>query len=172
MSATIYVIDTSYLVEIADCDGRSHPKAVKEIRKRFKREASRSARFFVSLPSVFELGNHIANVKNASRRAKLAEWLLSTVQSSLKDRMPWCITPAGKPEDILPELMDRFVPLAAKRKVGLVDTFTIAEAERLKQRHSGARPKVHIWTNDGNLKDYEPDKEPDAFLWKADGSRR
>lgn len=172
MSSTIYVVDTSYLLELFECEGFCHPKAVIEVRKRFQREASRGARFFVPLPCIFELGNHIADVKHNTKRTKLAQLLLNTVKGSLEKRVPWCITPTGKPEEILPELMDRFVHLAGKRKVGLVDTFTLTEAERLKVRHSGAKSKVHVWTNDSALKDHEPDTEADAFLWKADGSSR
>lgn len=172
MSTTIYVLDTSYLIEIADCDGFSQPKAVAEVRKRLKNAAAKGARFFVPLPCLFELGNHIADVKHAVRRHELAQWLLSSVKNSLTKRTPWHITPTGNPESILPSLMDQFVPLAAKRSVGLVDTFTIAEAKRLKASHERTKLKVHIWTNDSDLKEHEPDKEVGAFLWKSDGTPR
>ena len=76
------------------------------------------------------------------------------------------------PEEVLPSLMKQFVPLAAKRSVGLVDAFTIAEAKRLKASHKQVKPKVHIWTNDSDLKEHEPDKEVGAFLWKSDGTPR
>jgi hypothetical protein len=163
---TIYVVDTSYLLEYANCDDFCVPTAVKEVRRRFKKESARGARFFVPLPCIFELGNHIADVKHNARRAVLAAWLVETVSASLAGDGPFHITPAGKPSEIFPELMKRFEGLAAKRSVGLVDSFTITEAERLKAR----KLKVHIWTNDRALKDHEPDREPDPYLWKADGS--
>lgn len=167
---SIYVVDTSYLLELADCDGCSVPAAVKEVRKRFKREAGRGARFYVPLPCIFELGNHIAGVKHDRRRKQLADWLLNTVKASLDTQAPWHITPTGKPEEILPELMDAFVSLAEKRRIGLVDTFTIGEARRLKATHANAKLKIHIWTNDHALKASEPDKEPSPYLWKSDGT--
>ncbi len=167
---SIYVVDTSYLLELAACDGCSVPAAVKEVRKRFKREAGRRARFYVPLPCIFELGNHIAGVKHDERRKQLAEWLLKTVKTSLKTQAPWHITPTGNPDEILPELMDTFVPLAEKRRIGLVDTFTMSEARRLKAAHAKAKLKVHIWTNDHALKALEPDKEIAPYLWKSDGT--
>ena len=163
---TIYVVDTSYLLEFANCDGFCVPAAVKEVRRRFKKESDRGARFFVPLPCIFELGNHIAAVKHNARRAVLARWLVETVSTALADGAPFRITPAGKPHEVLPELMKRFAGLAAKRSVGLVDSFTITEAERLKC----SKLRIHIWTNDRALKDHEPDKEPNPYLWKADGS--
>lgn len=168
--STIYVVDTSYLLELANCDGRCQPSAVKEVQKRFAIESNRGARFFVPLPCIFELGNHIAGVKNPSRRKHLVDWLVKTVKGSLEKKTPWFITPTKEPETILPTLMDTFSPLAAKRSVGLVDTFTMSEASRLKDSHKAFKSKVHIWTNDRALKDEEPDKEPNPYLWKSDGT--
>ncbi len=71
-----------------------------------------------------------------------------------------------------PPLLQRFLPLASKQRIGLVDAFTAEEAARLKQSYGKLKSRVHIWTNDGALKKLEPDAEPDAYLWKADGSLR
>lgn len=169
---TLYVVDTSYLLEYANCDDFCIPKAVKEVRKRFEREASRGARFFVPLPCIFELGNHIADVKHAKRRAELAGWLLKVVEGSLKNSRPWHITPADQPDKVLPALMELFVPLATKSSIGLVDTFTIAEANRLKKNYPLPKLKVHIWTNDYALKGQEPDKEHDPYRWNSDGTQQ
>ena len=68
--------------------------------------------------------------------------------------------------------MARFVPLAGKQQIGLVDAFTESEAKRLKAKFKELKSRVHIWTNDPPLKRLEPDTETDPYLWKADGTSR
>jgi hypothetical protein len=98
-------------------------------------------------------------------RAQLATRLVESVRSSLSSRRPWIITPTGLPETILPGLMEKFEPLAAKQKIGLVDTFTFCEALRLKTILEGCKARVHIWTNDRRLKGQEPDAEQNPYFW-------
>ncbi len=172
MSVPSYVIDTSYLCEIAGCDGSSQPDASREVRKRFKKAISQGGRFFVPLPYLFELGDHIADVTHEGKRTKLAEWLCATVTQCLQKSEPWTITPAQNPAEVLPSLMARFVPLAGRQKIGLVDAFTESEARRLKANFKALKSRVHIWTNDTALKRLEPDGETDPYLWKSDDTAR
>jgi hypothetical protein len=160
------------LIEIAGCGRDSHPVVSKEVRTRFSKALAHGGRFFVPLPCLFELGDHIADVKHDELRCKLVQWLYGTVESCLAGSKPWSITPTQKPEDVLPPLMDCFVPFASKQRIGLVDSFTAEEAMRLKTRFKGYKGSVHIWTNDGLLKKMEPDEEKDAYLWKSDGAAR
>src|SRR5208283_191140 len=113
----VYVIDTSYLVELFGCGRYSNKTASESVRERFKAANKAGGRFFVPLPCLFELGDHIADVGHDELRQKLADNLLKTVRSSLSTHEPWTITPTGPPEDILPSLLDRFVPLATKEKI-------------------------------------------------------
>ena len=114
---------------------------------------------------MFELGDHIADVGHDVVRKKLVDHLVSTVQSSLVSSTPWTITPTGTPETVLPKLLERFAPAAIKQKIGLVDAFTWEESVRLKAKLSEMKARVHIWTNDRNLKGKEPDAEANAYLW-------
>lgn len=128
-------------------------------------QIERGGASFVPLPCLFELGDHIADIQNDELRQQLADNLLKTVQDSINTRKPWTITPTRPPEEILPTLLARFVPLAAKQGIGLVDTFTLDEASRLKQKLEEFKARIHIWTNDRALKRYEPDAEVNPFLW-------
>ena len=56
MSTTIYVLDTSYLIELAGCGRDSNPTARKRILRMFKTANAGGGRFFVPLPCLFELG--------------------------------------------------------------------------------------------------------------------
>ena len=166
MSATIYVLDTSYLIEVAGGGRDSHPVASAEVRRRLRIASSKGGRFFVPLPCLFELGDHIADVKHEQRRSELVSWLCSTVTKCLQDARPWTITPTQRPQEVLPSLMSRFRELANRESVGLVDAFTEAEAKRLKADFAGLKCRVHIWTNDEPLKRLEPDKEVNPYLWR------
>jgi hypothetical protein len=165
MSAIIYVIDTSYLLELFGCGRDSNKAASDEVRKRFKQANTAGGRFYVPLPCLFELGDHVADVKHAELREKLVKELVSTVQTSINSCKPWRITPTGSPETILPKLLERFAPVAIKQSIGLVDAFTWDEAARLKTKLAEVKARVHIWTNDRNLKGKEPDVEANPFLW-------
>lgn len=165
MSTTLFVIDTSYLDELFGCGRKSNPVASVAVKDRFKQANKSGGRFFVPLPCLFELGDHIADVAHDELRKKLADKLLDTVKSSLSGGKPWTITPTGPPEDVLLKLLERFAPAAAKQKIGLVDTFTWQESIRLKEALSRHKACVHIWTNDRNLKGKEPDKEHNPYLW-------
>lgn len=165
MSATIYVLDTSYLIELFGCGRDSNPHASKEVRQRFSKAAASGGRFFVPLPCLFELGDHIADVGHDKLRKELAEKLVTTVKSSLQKESPWTITPTGTPDTILPTLIEKFAIAAARQGIGLVDTFTWDESLRLKTKFDGLKSRVHIWTNDRALKGKEPDTEPNPYLW-------
>jgi hypothetical protein len=165
MTVKIYVFDTSYLLELSDCGRDVVPAARDHIRKMFQTAAKAGARFVVPLPCLFELGDHIADVRHEKKRNELAEWLLHTVKSSLEDELPWIITPAGDPKEVLPPLLSRFKNNTVKKQVGLVDTFTAQEAQRLKKEYRKMKAVVHVWTNDRALKALEPDKEVDAYFW-------
>lgn len=162
---TIYVFDTSYLIELADCGREALPEARDRIREMFKAATRMGSRFVVPLPCLFELGDHIADVRHGVRRNELAKWLFDTVQSSLDKERPWIITPAGDPKKVFPPLLLRFKNDTVRKRLGLVDTFTVEEAGRLKAEYKGMKAKVHVWTNDRALKALEPDAELNPYFW-------
>jgi hypothetical protein len=165
MSVAVYVLDTSYLVELFGCGRDSNPAACTKVRFRFKDANNRGGRFFVPLPCLFELGDHIADVKHEELRTRLAAQLAETVSGCLSQNKPWTITPTGLPGEVLPNLLKLYSRLASKQQIGLVDAFTVSEARRLKVRFQGYKARVHIWTNDRSLKGMEPDGEPNPCLW-------
>ena len=141
------------------------PEARDNIREMFRKAVQAGARFVVPLPCLFELGDHIADVRHEAKRDELATWLLETVEASLINERPWIVTPAGDPKEILPSLLKRFSERTVKQQIGLVDTFTAVEGERLKQEYRRMKATVHLWTNDRALKALEPDKEANPYFW-------
>ena len=163
-SSQIYVIDTSYLLELFAVPSHSTKEATDEIRSRFAAAAKSGARLYVPVPSIYELANHISHVSDGNVRWSLAKVVQKYVLSSLDDGTPWIIIPSQQ-LDTFKKLIVSFVDNHVSQKIGLSDSTLIDEACRLKRdRYGGSGWRVHIWTKDRGLKAYEPDKEPDAYL--------
>ena len=183
----VYVIDTSYLLELYAVPGHSTQEAVDKIKSRFKDAVKQNARLYVTVPSIYELANHIAGVSNGNARRSLAEELQDDILRSINEEVPWTIvgaptivaTPTGKldegvPRTIIPsqepsalkKLIVSFVDNHVLEGIGLSDSTLIDEAHRLKRTttYRGSAGRVHIWTKDKKLKAREPDNEPHAYL--------
>ena len=158
----VYVIDTSYLLELYAVPGHSTQEAVDEIRSRFTDAVRQGARLYVTVPSIYELANHIAHISDGNVRFSLAKRIRKDVLSSLDEGVPWTIIPSQS-LNALGELIASFADNYVREKIGLSDTTLIDEALRLKRtKYRGSR--VHIWTKDTNLKAREPNEEPRAYL--------
>lgn len=160
LTISVYVIDTSYLDELYAVPGKSSKTHVEQVRGRFASAVGSRGRFYVPVPCIFELGNHIG----AARSRKLSRKLLQDVQDSLQNQGAWILTPNADFQ-VLSRLCQAFHGEYVQQGIGLTDAFTIFEARRLKrERYKGSGFRVHIWTKDRSLKSHEPDQEPDPFL--------
>ena len=160
----VYVVDTSYLLELFKVDGFASKPAIRAVRARFKHALEQKFPIYVPLPCLFELGNHIADVPDGGRRDDLARKLSGTIREGFEEGTPWIILPWASGNDAQP-LLDSFSTEWAKQKIGVTDAFTIEEARRLKKKYrSSLGYVVHIWTKDRRLKANEPDHEPDPFV--------
>lgn len=169
----IYVVDTSYLLELFRVPPNYTDESHITIKAKFNTVIERGYRLYVPLPVLFELANHIADVKDSSTRKKLADELRGAIMMSLESETPWIVTPPGNAQTItelmnaLAESTGRFASEFSTQRLGLTDTVIIMEAERLRNAHKSTRLKsysVHIWTRHESMKSREPDPEPDAFV--------
>ena len=160
----VYVIDTSYLLEIFAVSDHSTKEARDEIRSRIAAATKSGARLYVTVPCIYELANHISQVPNGNARRSLAEQVRDTALSSLDDGTPWTIIPSQQ-LDTFKNLIVSFVDEHVIQRIDLSDSTLIDEARRLKRDTYQRRGSpVHIWTKDEALKSYEPDSEPDDYL--------
>ena len=160
----VYVIDTSYLCELFAVPHYSTKKDIVEVKRRFKEAIKAGRRLYVSLPAIFELAGHIADVPDGRLRRKLSEELRDTVVSSIRENSPWNLVPAIEMSTV-ERLINGFVDHSHEEGMSLVDTTLIDEADRLRQgTYKGQAWRVHIWTKEKRLKAREPDSEPNAFL--------
>lgn len=160
----VFVMDTSYLLELFDVPGCSEPDAVTEVRRRYEEAVEGDARIFVPLPCLFELANHIAGVPHGGSRQKLADHLSRQVVAAIEGDGEWILLPMREIRHYR-RLWELFARVFAVQGVGLTDTCIIEEARRLKrERYHGQMFTVHIWTKDGRLKAHEPDTEVAPFV--------
>lgn len=165
VSTRIYVVDTSYLLELFKVPSFYDQNSHREIIARFKRATQGGFSLFVPLPCIFELADHINHVDKGSVRRELAQKLHETIKMSLEKSLPWIITPSVT-EDLLKsfsQCCQDFAERYASQGIGLTDCFVSGEANRIKQRYAGLNYQVHIWTKDAKLKSLEPDPEPGSF---------
>lgn len=171
----LYVVDTGYLLELYRVPDHSDEASSLEIKRRLAAALETKSEFYVPVPVLFELGNHIANMKKSGGRARadLAARLRNDIVTSCESREPWVITAFGS-ENVAVDFSEAllayctgFAEEFAAASVGLTDVAVIREAEHLKRRFKsdGSRKyKIHIWTRDGKVKAREPDKEENAFV--------
>ena len=143
----VYLIDTSYLLELFEVPHHSIPKARKIIISRFTTAVENKARFYVTVPSIYELANHISHVSDGNKRRSLAERVRDDVLSSLDPNQstPWTIIPSQQ-LDTFKNLIVNFVDNHVIQQIGLSDSTLIDEAHRLKrERYQRRGSPVHIW---------------------------
>jgi predicted nucleic acid-binding protein len=158
-------VDTSYLLELLSVPKNSTESAKQEVKRRFKEATEQGALFFVALPCVFEVGNHIVDVDDGNKRFELANRFAETIAECIQTNRPWTVTPSIEQPD-LPALFKAYATDYAKQKIGLTDACTIAEAKRLNVKYLRSLGYlVHIWCKDQALKAREPDPEPNPFVF-------
>jgi hypothetical protein len=174
MTITFVVLDTSYLLELLKVPSFWDEDDHREIHKRIESATQTAGVTLLVAPGVvFEVADHIADVRHGAERKRIAsQWrdlvvaglegssslLFAVFQSDESNGLnsfvaEWCdvITNAR------PQAKD-------KGDIGLTDWGTIVVAQILKKRHSKA--KIHVWTKDRRLKRHEPDKEDDPYCGK------
>lgn len=168
----IYVVDTSYLLELYRVDGCCHEDAYSSVAQKFMENID-TGRFFVPIAVLFELANHIADIHDSQRRRSLADKLRVNIKSSISEQAPWVITHATDAQGLddllcaLNESAARFADEFSTQKLGLTDTTVILEAERLRRKFvsdSLRNYQIHIWTRHRELKAREPDTEESQFV--------
>ena len=171
-SIRIYVVDTSYLLELYQVDGCCRDDAHLSVLQKFQ-ENIETGQFFVPIAVLFELANHIADIHDAQRRRSLASKLRADIESSISEQTPWVVTHATDAQSLddllsaLNESVARFAEEFSTEKLGLTDTTVILEAERLRKKYVSNSLKnyhIHIWTRHRELKAREPDTEASQFV--------
>jgi len=85
--SAIVLVDTSVLLNVLDVPGFNQRRA--HILSEFAAWVDAGAHLFIPLASVFETGNHIAQLADGRLRRRSAERFVAAIQSALNDQAPW-----------------------------------------------------------------------------------
>jgi hypothetical protein len=173
MTAEFVVLDTSYLLELLKVPGFWNQDDHNEIHSRILRATQTGVTLLVAPGVVFEVADHIADVRHERDRKELAEKWKGLVTAGLESSSSHLFTVFQSFEnDGLDNYVTEWCEIVAnsrsqdkdKGDIGLTDWGTVVVAKLQKKRISTAQ--VQIWTKDRRLKRHEPDHEPNPFLGK------
>lgn len=157
MSA-IVLLDTSVYLNVLDVPGFNQDKD--DVLAEFETAIRNNDRFLLPLATVWETGNHIADLGDGQTRRRYAERLLEDVTKAFNGNTPYRATHFPDRNEFLEWLGD-FPDMAMRNKsarkqregTSLADLSIIKEWERSCARHPMSR--VRIWSLDSDLAGYD-----------------
>lgn len=154
----IVLIDTSIYLNVLDVPGWNQDRA--DVLAEFKERIERSDSFLLPMASIWETGNHIADLPDGARRREYAIKLVDQVTLALNGGAPYIPTHFPDKSEILLWISD-FPEYAMRNKsvekpnegVSLADMSIIKEWERVCRQNS--LRAVLIWSLDSDLSGYQ-----------------
>lgn len=161
--ARIIVLDTSFLIELFQVPMDSSQGKHKEAVSIFSEALENNWDIYCPLGVLYELANHIVDVKNPQQRYALAVKFSDMVRDAWVERIPFTIVPSeviqGEYSDLnmLPELCNSYQAYLAQQ-FSLTDCAIIDLVQKLQASYQ-ARQRAwpaHIWSLHKRLKALEP----------------
>jgi hypothetical protein len=154
----IVLLDTSVYLNVLDVPGFNQSR--NDILNTFARRVQNGDYFLLPMASIWETGDHIADLTNGGHRRKYAQILVDQVRAAFNGETPYRPTYFPDSEVFLDWLGD-FPDYAQRNKsdrqtregVSLSDLSIIKEWEQSRDRHSMSR--VLIWSLDSDLAGYD-----------------
>jgi hypothetical protein len=154
----IVLLDTSVYLNVLDVPGFNQNRD--DILNQFQVRVQNSDYFLLPMATIWETGNHIADLPDGGRRRQFAQTLVKAVQDALQGNAPYRTTYFPDREVFMSWLAD-FPDYAQRNKtdrqtregVSLSDLSIIKEWEQTRDRHSMSR--VLIWSLDADLAGYD-----------------
>lgn len=153
----IVLLDTSVYLNVLDVPGWNQDRD--DVLAEFAIRVEADDHFLLPLASVWETGNHIADLGDGNLRRRYATKLVNDVKKAVAGDVPYRPTYFPPPEEFVAWLED-FPNYAQRNKsakktregVSLADMSIVKEWERTCRLHS--MRTVRIWSLDGDLQGY------------------
>lgn len=167
----IILLDACFLIEFlaipVDSDPDKHAKAVELISESIERGYD----LFCTVGVLYEVANHIVDIKSNDIQRAIAIKFQSMVLSAWGEGMPFSIVPGPAKTDLLtefaelPDLCKRYAT-SLRQRLSLVDCAVVDVAHALKASYqSRARQwPAHIWTMHAQLKALAPDSHEHEYF--------
>jgi len=148
MSA-VAIVDTSIFCNFLDIPNMND--LADEVLDEFEELVRQGTLFLLPMATVYETGNHIAQLSDGGNRRRFAEDFVEEVRKAINGDAPWQVIRVPTLEEIgiwLDEFPDR-----AMRNVSMGDLSIIKEWEKAKKKTPHLR--VFIWSLDQDLMGYD-----------------
>jgi len=156
--SNIILLDTSVYLNVLDVPGFNQNR--NDILDQFGQSVQVGDHFLLPMATIWETGNHIADLPDGRQRRRYAEKLVTDVRSALNGETPYRATFFPNRE-IFVEWLSDYPEYAQRNKsdrqtregVSLCDLSIIKEWERIRGHHNMTR--VLIWSLDRDLSAYD-----------------
>ena len=141
----VVIVDTSVLLNLLDVPQHNDHRDV--VSCQFKEFVEANARLLLPLATVFQTGDHIADLDDGGNRRRYAEVLCKQVEKALNNKAPRALVPPPD-ENELASWLARF-PDCAMREIGLSNHSLKDLWESQRKKLPGMR--VRIWSRNQRL---------------------
>ena len=141
----VVIVDTSVLLNLLDVPHHNDHRDV--VAREFEEFVEVEARLLLPLATVFQTGNHIADLDDGGKRRLYAKKLCEQVDKALNHRAPWALVPVPD-ENELANWLAHF-PDNAMQGIGLSNLSLMDLWESQCRRVPSAR--VRIWSRNRRL---------------------
>ena len=148
----VVVVDTSVLLNVLDVPGFNQDR--EEVFGQFEEFVDADASLLLPMATVFETGNHIADLPNGGQRRRYAGVFCDQVRKALNGEAPWALIPLPDSEQFSRWL--EYFPDFAMREAGMSDLSIVKAWEAACARHRSQR--VRIWSHHRHMQSY--DRQP------------
>lgn len=154
----IVLLDTSIYLNVLDVVGLNETRD--KVLDTFQIRISEGDYFLLPLATVWETGNHIANLRDGQLRRKYSESLWRDIEKAFNGKVPYRATHFPERDEFLTWLRE-FPDIAMRNKaaarpgegISLADFSIVKEWERNCSLHPLSR--VRIWSIDSDLSAYD-----------------
>ncbi|MDX7857229.1 hypothetical protein [Aeromonas caviae] len=162
--AKIIILDTSFLIEFFAIPVDSTPEGHQRAYNCFCELIDKNYDIYVPLSVVYELANHIIDIKNPQKRTELAQSFTALMQSAWTERTPFTIIPCTSDGNLeLTEInliaLCESYSMHIDEGLSLTDCTIIDAAIKIKKSYRERKRNwpAHILTLHMVLKAHEPD---------------
>lgn len=147
--AEVAIVDTSILCNILDIPKKNQDR--QEVMEELGKLLENGTNLLLPMATVYETGNHIAQIGNGNQQRQFAEKFVEEVKKAISGDAPWTVMQVPTLEEVS-EWLNEF-PDSAMRGAGIADLSMIKEWEKMKRQIPNRR--VFIWSLDDHLNGYD-----------------
>ena len=145
----IAIVDTSIFCEILNIPHMNSSR--EQVIKKFAELIEQDTSFLLPMASIYETGNHIAQLSDGGNRRRYAEAFVEEVQKAINGDSPWTIMQVPMLKEV--RIWLNQFPNSAMRGIGMGDLSIIKEWEKTIEQNPNCR--VFIWSLDNDLMAYD-----------------